>query len=220
MLVATLIGDIVGSRLHDFPAGLHHRLHTALDRTNELFEPAQRLEITVGDEFQGCFAKVADAVRASLLIRLLLVTDEEGADSRYGLGWGRVTVFDANRSPVSQDGPGWWAARAAIERAAGLKKSPRTSFVRTCFSSSPDDEVGAARCDASIEAFLLCRDAAVGHMTKRQRELLLGAMLGHSQDELAHLEGITQSAVSQTLARSGATAIELAHRRLEALEPR
>jgi hypothetical protein len=218
MLVATVIGDIVGSRRHDSPSALHRQVHAALARTNELLKPTQRLEVTVGDEFQGCFATIADAVRASLLIRLLLVTDEQGADSRYGLGWGPVTVFDANRSPVSQDGPGWWAARDAIERAARLGKSPRTSFVRTCFSSAPESEAGPASCDASVEAFLLCRDAAVGHMTKRQRELLLGVMLGHSQDELAQLEGITQSAVSQTLARSGATAIELAHRRLELSE--
>jgi hypothetical protein len=218
VVIATLIGDIVGSRRHAAPAVLHRRLRVALQRTNDVLEPSQALDVTVGDEFQGGFASVAEAVRASLLIRLLLLADEDGADSRYGLGWGEVTVFEADRSPLLQDGPGWWAARAAIDRAAGLGRSPRTSFVRTCFGSSPQGG-DAARFDASIEAFLLCRDASVGHMTNRQRRLLLGVMLGHSQAELARMEGITQSAVSQTLARSGATAIELSQRRLEAGEP-
>jgi DNA-directed RNA polymerase specialized sigma24 family protein len=130
-----------------------------------------------------------------------------------------VTIFDADHTPVSQDGPGWWAARAAIERAAALEKSPRTSFMRTCFNGSPHNNTEVA-CDAATDAFLLCRDAMVGQMTERQRQLLLGVMLGHSQAELAKQQGITQSAVSQTLSRSGGTAIELAHLRLAVSLPR
>lgn len=215
MLVATLIGDLVDSRRHIAREALHHRLKSALEIVNAALEPVQRLDVTVGDEFQGCFATVPDAVRASLLVRLLLVTGIQGSDSRYGLGWGPVTVFDKDRSPISQDGPGWWAARAAIERSAAMGKSPRTSFVRTCFDGSAGDNAANTGYEAAIAAFLVCRDASVIHMTNRQRELLLGTMFGHSQAELAEREGITQSAVSQTLSRSGGTAIELAHRRLE-----
>lgn len=215
---ATLIGDLVGSRLHSDRSLLHQRLRHALARANSALNPVQPLEVTVGDEFQGCFATVGEAARASVVIRLLLVNDEHGTDSRYGLGWGTIAVFDEARAPVSQDGPGWWAARAAIDRAAALGKVPRTSFVRTCFTTTPDDD-GQVPCDAAIDAFLLCRDASVGQMTDRQREILLGVLLGHSQRDLADREGITQGAVSQTLSRSGGTAIELAHRRLEEMLP-
>lgn len=213
MEAAALIGDIVGSRGHRDRHALHDRLREILGRVNQLLRPSQLLDVTVGDEFQGCFGTVAEATHASALIRLMLLTDEEGADSRYGIGWGVVTVYDATRSPISQDGPGWWSARAAIEKASALAKSPRSSFVRTCFMAS-DVPPGSHGCDGAVDAFLLCRDAAVGQMTDRQRRLLLGVLLGDSQGVLAEREGITQSAVSQTLARSGGTAIHLAHRRL------
>jgi hypothetical protein len=43
----------------------------------------------------------------------------------------------------------------------------------------------------------------------------LGLLLGVPQSKLAAEEGITQGAVSQSLQRSGAFAIEAAHLRLE-----
>lgn len=217
MVVAMLIGDVVASKQHGERDVLQERLQRTFTRIEQSFRPLQPLEPTIGDEFQGCFATVAHAARASLLARLMLLVDEHGSDSRYGLGWGEVTVFDAHRSPVSQDGPGWWSARAAIERAAGLATSPGTSFVRTGFVRWRDDPTSFDGYEAAVEAFLLCRDAAIAHMSDRQRRLLLGVLEGHTQADLAKREGITQSAVSQTLSRSGAAAIQIAHRRLEAL---
>jgi hypothetical protein len=216
--VATLIGDLVASREHLDRSLLHRRLQETLRDVNRVMSPSQPLEATIGDEFQGCFKTVADAARASVLVRLMLLVADGGADSRYGLGSGTVTVLDAGRSPASQDGPGWWSARGAIDRAAQLGNASRTSFVRTCFTQWRDGPTPWEGYDAAVEAFLLCRDAAIGHMTDRQRRLLLGVMLGHGQGDLAAQEGITQSAVSQTLSRSGATAIEAAHRRLESVE--
>jgi hypothetical protein len=133
-------------------------------------------------------------------------------DSRYGLGQGEVTVFDDARAPVSQDGPGWWSARDAIERAKRLGDSSRTSFVRTCFGSWVVEAEAAEI--AVVEPFMFCRDAIVERMNDRQRRLLLGLMLGRSQEMLATEEGITQGAVSQSLRRSGAFAIEIAQERL------
>jgi hypothetical protein len=148
-----------------------------------------------------------------LLLRLALLVREEGTDSRYGLGQGEVTVFDTSRAPVSQDGPGWWSARAAIIRAKSLAEEPRTSFVRACFVLSSDDREVSLDARA-VESFLFCRDAIVDRMNERQRKLLLGLLLGRTQAQLAADEGITQGAVSQSLRRSGAFAIEAAHARL------
>jgi len=213
--LTTLIGDLVASKRHIDRRGLQRSLATVLDSANETLQPVQPLELIVGDEFQGAFSNVASATRASLLIRLELLVREMGTDSRYGLGYGEVTVFDRTRSPASQDGPGWWSARAAIDRAKRLADSPRTSFVRTCFGYWPE-ESGVPHTDAAaVEAFLICRDATVDQMNERQRQLLLGLMLGRPQAQLAADEGITQGAVSQNLRRSGAFAIEAAHLRLE-----
>jgi hypothetical protein len=51
-------------------------------------------------------------------------------------------------------------------------------------------------------------------MNARQCRLLLGLLVGRTQEQIASDEDITQGAVSQNLRRSGAFAIEAAHLRL------
>lgn len=70
--------------------------------------PLQQLEPTIGNEFQGAFATLADAALAGLLVRLEVLPS---LDVRCGLGCGEVFVHDADRRPLLQDGPGWWSAR-------------------------------------------------------------------------------------------------------------
>jgi hypothetical protein len=198
--LATLIGDIVASRRHGDRRRLQESLVESLNAVNAHLDPVQPLALTIGDEFQGAFATVADAALASMLVRLRLLTARYSSDSRYGLGYGYIDVFDRRRLPASQDGPGWWEAREAIDRAKRLADAPRTSFARTCFGGR-----------GSVEAFLLCRDAIVEEMNPRQRRLLLGFLHGKTQAQLADDEGITQPAVSQSLRHSGAFTIEAAH---------
>lgn len=211
--VATLIGDLVGSRKVVDRRGLQATLDSALTTLDVVLKPLQPLEFTVGDEFQGKFASLATAVRASLVLRLWLLQSGE-ADSRYGLGFGEVTVFEGAQ-PGVEDGPGWWSARAAIEQAESLARSPRTAFVRTALEAWPEDSSVPPGEAAALNAFLVCRDAIVEQMSQRARRLLLGLTLGRPQAELATAEDITQSAVSQGLARSGAFALEAAQQRLE-----
>jgi SatD family (SatD) len=208
----TLIGDVIASKRHADRPRLQRRLGVALEGANASLAPVQPLETTAGDEFQGAFAAFAAAARASVLLRLHLLAEDAAADTRYGLGYGEVTVFDSSRSPISQDGPGWWAAREAVERAGTLAGSTRTSLAPTCYSSGK--AVEDTNRDAAIEAFLLARDAAIDQMSSRGRRLLLGLLRGQPQSLLAADEGISQSAVSQHPRRSGAFAIDTAHNRL------
>lgn len=209
---ATLIGDLVESRAVDSRIALQHSVEDVLRAANELLDPQQRLEPTVGDEFQGAFRDPIAAARASLVIRLLLLKEAD-VDARFGIGWGEVTVF-ADRTPISQDGPGWWSARAAIEQVDALSRGGRTEFVRTYLKSAPLQAPAGGEVDA-LNAFLFCRDALVDQMKPRSRRLLLGLVLEMSQAELAAEEGISQSAVSQNLAASGAHAIGLAEAEME-----
>lgn len=204
---ATLIGDLIGSREAEGRIALQGVLRRALDHVNELLDPLQPLEPTVGDEFQGAFRDPLSAGRAGLLLRLELLKEAE-VDARFGLGWGEVTVFE-DRTPLSQDGPGWWSARAAIERVDGLSRDGRTDFVRTYLESSEPREMTRGELKA-LNAFFFCRDALVAQMKPRSRRLLLGLLLGKSQAVLGAEERISQSAVSQNLAASGAWAIDLA----------
>ena len=64
--VATLIGDVVQSRTSPDRAALHASLNAVLDQANAIFAPVVPLRITVGDEFQGCFAQVGEALHATL----------------------------------------------------------------------------------------------------------------------------------------------------------
>lgn len=210
---ATLIGDLVGSREAGSRGELQRSLRSALDRVNETFQPWQPLEPTIGDEFQGAFTTPIAAIRASLHLRLFILREQE-VDSRFGLGFGEVTVFEEG-PPRSQDGPGWWSARTAIERAEKLSRARRTDFVRTCFESEELPQGFSWGEIASINAFLYCRDALVAQMKSRSRRLLLGLILDVPQADLAAEEGITQSAVSQNLAANGAYAIKAADLELE-----
>jgi SatD family protein len=209
---ATLIGDIVASRRAADRAGLQRSLRGALAVANDVFHPVQPLEPTVGDEFQGAFESPISAIRASLVLRLHLLK-EGSADARFGLGFGEVRVLE-DRAPISQDGPGWWSAREAIERVENLASKGRSEFVRTYLESSGSEHLPREEV-AALNAFLLCRDALVAQMKPRSRRLLLGMILEKPQTELALEEKVSQSAVSQNLATSGAYAIEAAELELE-----
>lgn len=211
MPLIALIGDLVESRKRRDRRRLQKDVRDRLDELGTTLSLAQPLEMAVGDEFQGVFRDLAEATRATLLIRLDLLIHAR-IDARFGLGEGEVTVFDPRRTPVSQDGSAWWAARAGIERAKTLSAASRTSGLRTClgYGRSEADESSTP----AIDAFLFCRDELVTRMNHRQQRLLLGVMLGRSQDWLAEDEGITQSAVSQALHRSGAFVVDAAQKRL------
>jgi hypothetical protein len=211
---ATLIGDLVASRRVADRRRLQRELEGALSDVNRIFDPPHPLRPTVGDEFQGGFRSVAEATRASLLLRLVLF-DRGEVDSRYGLGYGPIAVLEG-ASPGIEDGPGWWSARGAIDLAKLRASSPRTSFVRTGFDSWWRGSESVRLPDApAMNAFLVCRDAIVDQMTPRSRRNLLGTLRGQSQAELAEREQVTQSAISQDLGRSGAFAVEAAQRYLE-----
>ena len=213
-----LLGDVVASKRHGDRRALQRKVEEALDTVNALVEAMQPLEATVGDEFQGAYGCVSDAVRASLLVRLSLLPD---VDTRFGIGSGEVTVFDAHRRPISQDGPAWWAAREAIERVhRQQRQSARERAARTWYVAHPGAEGGSERApllERFVNAHLLCRDALVPREDARGITLLRGWIVGRTQAELAEELGVTQSAVSQRLARMGAFAMRDAQELLNGL---
>lgn len=206
LVLHTVIGDLVGSRQVADRTAVQQALGRALEEVNEALYPLQALEPTFGDELQGGFAGLADAARAALLVRLSLLPL---VDTRYGIGHGEVTVHDDTRRPVLQDGPGWWAARDAIDALATGHARRRTGYVGA--AGDPPVQVAAAN------AFLTCRDQLVERLNDRGRRILRLALLGHSQKEIAEAEAITPSAVSQQFSR-GVGAVVDAHDLLSATE--
>jgi hypothetical protein len=197
--VATLIGDVVGSRAAADRTALHTRLAALLETANHEVEPVVPLQITVGDEYQGCFESVGDALHAALWLRLQLAPQ---ADLRHGAGWGSVAVLAD--SPRIEDGPGWWAAREAIESVKLEAIRPATRQLRTAYRRADDTE---GPDPAAVNAALMCRDQMIGSVSERSLRLLRGTLAGRTQAELAEDEGISASAVSQRMRHDGLAVI-------------
>jgi len=206
MLLAAVIGDVVRSRRSPDRGALHARLEAVLAETNAALGPMTPLRVTVGDEYQGGFASVHEAVRATLRLRLALAP---GIDVRHGIGWGEVTVLQ--EQPRVEDGPGWWSAREAVHDVHRSEERPGSRLRRTVFRRADGVE---GPDPATLEAMLILRDQLVGDLSERSLLVLRGLLAGTTQRELADDLGITASAVSQRIRADGLTAVVAADRAL------
>jgi hypothetical protein len=187
-----VIGDVVDSRGRE--TDWHGALVAALTRVNAQLPAVQPLAPTVGDEFQGLYKTVGDALRATVLVRLELGGE---LDCRFGVGQGEYRQIADGPVPI-QEGSAWSSAREAIVTAKQLE-GVRHPTVRTWFRSESDA--------GPVNAYLLARDHVLAQMDARARRLLLGLIQGRTQVELAEREGVGQSAVSRNLRRNGAYAV-------------
>ncbi|MBC7296067.1 MAG: hypothetical protein H5T79_06965, partial [Dietzia sp.] len=89
-VVATVIGDLVGSRDKPDRAQVHEAFSDTIERINGEWQPATPLRITVGDEFQGAFETVGNAVQAAFRVRIALAPL---IDVRHGIAWGETKVL-------------------------------------------------------------------------------------------------------------------------------
>jgi SatD family protein len=203
---AALIGDVVGSRRAADRAATHRALHQALgDIAAGAIDPPA---FTVGDEFQGSYPTVGAAIEAALTVRLAVAP---AIDIRFGIGWGSVAVLDADTG--IQDGPGWWAAREAIEWTSAAQRQPGLALVRTSFRVS-----GETRTDLdAVNAALLCRDHLLGSLDERSIRIVKGLLTNRSKKDIAADEGVSASAVSQRAGRDGLDLIVVASRYLRSV---
>lgn len=204
--LVTLIGDIVGSRHVVDQKKVLRDVRQTLDWVN-LQVPAQfSLQATVGDEFQGAYRKLSEALLATLLVSLRL---KGTLDVRFGVGQGEVTVTDRALAPAGQSGPGWWMARQAIEEISapqsGTKGWPST--LRSRFAGEEPQE-------GLVNAFLLCRDQVLATMDAKDARIAIGLFLREPQQKVADELGISQSAVSHRQRRRGPSSLVRAHESL------
>jgi hypothetical protein len=182
-----VIGDLVGSRQQTSRADVQKHLLAALELVNARLPAAvQKLEPTIGDELQGVYADLHDALYATVLVRLAL---PEGMDCRFGIGVGELEIVGSSAYGLIQDGQAWWSARKAIDDAEARGRhfpGLRTRIVRD----------GSEKGDV-VNAYLLCRDTIVSDFDGRQRRIALGVLDGKKLGQIADDEGISTSAVSQ-----------------------
>ena len=188
-----MIGDLVASRTAESRAGAQRALLAALRDVNELVAHDQPLEPTIGDEFQSTHESLADALRAAVLVRCAL---PEGMDARCGIGIGSLEIVGESAYGLTQDGPAWWSARAAVDEVKHRQR--RLPALRTWVV---DDTAGEGI--DLVNAYLLCRDEVVSALDARQRRIVLGLVRGQTHAEIAHDEGVSPSAISQRVRRGG-----------------
>jgi len=195
-----LIVDIVRSRdLHDRERG-QRAVRESFERAHRSVDAVEPLWATAGDEFQAVYRDVRDALAVTAHVRLLL---PDGVDCRFGVGRGAIRVVEQSAGGHAiQDGSAWWSAREAIEIVHRRQRHGHP-YLRTWFS----EEDGTAA--DLVNAYLISRDHALSRMKPRERRMAAAFVAGHSQAEIAREEHLSQSAVSQLLQRSGATALML-----------
>lgn len=195
--VATLIGDLVGSRLHSDRRALHRRLISVLSASGADHPWIHAPTVTTGDEFEATYATVGDAIGAAAAIRLELLPQ---IDLRCGIGFGAVTVLDDESA--AQDGPGWWAARAAIVDVEQRAERAASRAARMAYRTEDDQAPPVP----AVDPALACLDALIGRLDDRSIRLLRGLIAGRPQHELATEEKVSNSAVSQRV-RAGSLVV-------------
>ncbi len=180
-----LLGDLVASRKAERSL-VHATLLGAINETNAAVPRLHPMRVTVGDEVQGVYATMGDALRASLVLRNALYGT---ADMRFGIGGGDVRIIDEDRG--IQDGSAWWLAREAIEFVEDLAGQPGYGGVRTAIRD--DRPVALTVTDAMVRLV----DAHISGLREGARRSLIGILGGLDNASVARAEGISESANSQ-----------------------
>ncbi|WP_233120772.1 SatD family protein [Tessaracoccus sp. ZS01] len=181
--VVGVLFDVVGSR-GESRAQRHRALLSAVDDTNRRVSALDALRFTVGDELQGIYASLEEALRAAYFLRLTLAPE---VDLRVGLGVGEVKVIDEERG--IQDGTAWWRAREAVDAVRAQASDAGYRGTRTAIVGLEPPSVLPSTVGLIDAHLARLRGATVGS--------LLGLLDGLSNAEIAERESISESANSQ-----------------------
>jgi DNA-binding CsgD family transcriptional regulator len=124
---------------------------------------------------------------------------------RFGIGIGDIRAIESAHGGLS-DGPGWYAARDAIET-VHEREQRAVPRMRSWIVGAPGQDEVMQSTIAASNAYLLARDELVGAMSARERRLTYGRLIGTSQSDLAAQESISQPSVSKALRGAGAAAL-------------
>lgn len=186
-LCIAVIGDVVNSRRMEQRATAQAHLQSLLAFLNDAFSESilAPFSLSRGDEIQAL------VLRAAILPDVLWEVSVRFPESpvRFGFGLGPLSTPLAP-VPMETDGPAWWAAREAVESAAGTR---RTGGVWKGFGN--DDKV------------LTALGTLLGHMrgrfTPRQRAVLEQLRFGGEMVQVAERLKISKQAVSGIVAAAG-----------------
>ncbi|WOF21614.1 SatD family protein [Microbacterium betulae] len=193
-----VIADIVSSRASTSRDDVQREIETSAVEVDRTYPRAVLPWYpTVGDEFQATFRTIEDALVSTLYLQLAL---PENVGCRFGLGVGGVVTVASQLADRIQDGPGWWAARAAVEHAHALEDG-KLHGARSWLVVDEDASAHERGMAGVVNAYLLARDQSIADMGPRARRAAFDLWRGLPQKEIAASEGISPSAVSQALGK-------------------
>lgn len=184
-----VIADVVDSRGYDSREHVQRAIEQRLSEAEELIGAVEPFRATVGDELQAVYPTRQHALAATLWIQL--ITPDGEPQLRFGMGEGQTTAISSATSESIQDGPGWWAAREAIEELEHLQD--QHAWLSTWYCAAEQQET------ALVRAYLLSRESLVAQLSVRVRRYAAAMLVGHTQKRIAADHGVSQPAVSQAL---------------------
>jgi hypothetical protein len=197
-LSVAVIGDVVASRAHTDRARLQAMLESAFADVESAVPAQQAFAMTIGDEFQGIFAGLDQAVVATFILQVSLV---DQVRVRFGIGVGEV-IHLGGQAPYQQDGSAWWRAREAIDLIRRGERSRGTPLHHATGLLAPEHPQAEA-----TRRYLVLRDHIVAGFDRTDADIVLGLMKGDTQTEIADRIGIDKGAVSRRVARHGLSAL-------------
>jgi hypothetical protein len=193
-----VIGDVIGSRQHPDRADLQRTLLAAFEVVDRAMPAVQPFTMTIGDEFQGLFESLDEAIFATFRLQVALV---DIVRLRFGIGVGEVIRL-AGHGPFEQDGSAWWRAREALDRVRTAERSngapPR--WVTGLVTHDPATQ-------AITQGYLQLRDHVLGGVDRVDADIVAGLMSGATQISIAGRLGIDKGAVSRRVGRHGLSAL-------------
>ncbi len=193
--VVALLGDLVGSRTSQ-RGPVHDAVMAAIAHVNESVAHIDDLRVTVGDEVQGVYASLGQALEAAALL-----SDElfGTADMRFGLGGGDIRIIDEDRG--IQDGSAWWLAREAIEFVEELSHQSGYEGVRTAVRDERPNALPV------VDALVRLVDVRLASLRTGARRSLIGLLRGLDNADVARAENISPSANTQRTQNNGLRAL-------------
>jgi hypothetical protein len=183
------IGDVVNSRR----LGDQQRLLAGLAVAVGGLVDARSAAPTAGDEFQAVYDRLPCAIRSLAGLRLQLLDDPPAdgpVELRIGLGVGEVVGGSPDDAGApGQSGPGWWAARAALDRTS----APARAWPTVRWWVEGDGDLAAAR------AVLVALDTIIARFDAVDVSLARGLLVGETASQLAAQHGITRQSVAERL---------------------
>lgn len=188
-----MVGDVIASRHIEDRDSLQQTLGRATEAINGSVPAIQPLMMTVGDEFQGLHAGLAESFQAALRLQIVLLPH---VDIRIGIGWGELTL-EPEHPPFGQDGPCWWRARDAIgevKRGEMSKSVPKSRRV-ICRTGTDMDQL--------LNGYLGARDHILAGADGIDLRIALLKLDGATQTQISDAIGLSQSSVSRRLQNHG-----------------